>query len=63
VLWDESKLTRAQVVEQLRAGDPSIEVVPETKPGIEIASWMLQDGEAEIIARRLGAILTKGAKR
>jgi D-glucosaminate-6-phosphate ammonia-lyase len=64
VHWDEPALgiSRAQLVHRLREGDPPIEVVPDTNPGIEIASWMLQEGEAEIVARRLRAALRKGAQ-
>ena len=59
VNWDEAQLgiSRAGLVRALREGTPSIEVVPDTKPGIEIASWMLQPGEAEIVGRALRAIL------
>lgn len=65
IRWDEAKLglTKQDMLAKLRDGDPEIEVVPEPEPGIEIASWMLQDGEAEIVARRVRAILTgKGTR-
>jgi L-seryl-tRNA(Ser) seleniumtransferase len=59
VLWDEPRLgvSRLELVQRLREGTPSIEVVPEVKPGVEIASWMLQRGEAEIVGKALRRIL------
>ena len=58
IRWDQRlvKVSPAEIVRQLRDGDPSIEVVPVPyeEGSVEIASWMLQPGEAEIIARRLG---------
>jgi seryl-tRNA(Sec) selenium transferase len=60
VQWDAGRiaLTPKAVMQKLREGDPSIELVPEPEAGIEIASWMLQPGEAEIVARRIREILT-----
>ena len=57
--WDRAALqiTPAEVVEQLRAGDPSIESTPAPKDELVFTVWMLQPGEAEIVARRLRAIL------
>ena len=49
---------------QLREGTPSIELVPnDPKPGqgVEIASWMLQPGEAEIVAGRIEEVLGRKA--
>ena len=53
--WDPARirLTPAGLMQKLRDGEPSIELVPEPREGVEIASWMLQPGEAEIVARRL----------
>ncbi len=58
VSWDEAVLpiTANDVKQKLRDGDPSIELAPGGR-NLEIASWMLQDGEAEIVADRLAAIL------
>ena len=58
VRWT-AKLTPAQVQQRLREGEPSIECVPESyEPGcVEVASWMLQPGEAEIVGRRLAEVL------
>lgn len=62
VTWDESKIpvSRADAMRRLREGEPSIELVPDHSKGLEIAAWMLQPGEPEIIARRLRAILMEG---
>jgi len=51
----------AEIAEELRAGDPPIEVVPvpQEEDALEIASWTLQPGEAEIVARRLREILIR----
>lgn len=61
VSWDRSAVPIApdDVKQKLRDGDPSIELipggyVPET---LEIASWMLQPGEAEIVGARIAEIL------
>jgi len=42
-----------------RAG-PSIELRPGAPQGIEVAVWMMQPGEAQIVARRIREVL-KGA--
>jgi hypothetical protein len=48
-------------MQKLREGDPSIEVVPIPFPNyIEIATTMMQPGEAEIVARRVAEVLTQG---
>jgi L-seryl-tRNA(Ser) seleniumtransferase len=66
VRWDASlvRITPAEVMRQLREGNPSIELVPapEVKESLEIASWMLQPGEAQIVARRIRETL-KGASQ
>ena len=50
------------VMQKLRDGEPSIELVPAPSVAgtLEIASWMLQPGEADIISRRIREILTGG---
>jgi L-seryl-tRNA(Ser) seleniumtransferase len=61
VTWDPAarKLTPPQLMQKLREGDPSIEVVPIPFPNyIEIATTMMQPGEAEIVARRLREALS-----
>jgi L-seryl-tRNA(Ser) seleniumtransferase len=60
VHWDQSKvkLTPNQVMKMLREGQPSIEASPATdKDNLVLAVWMLEKGEAEIVARRVAAVL------
>src|SRR5712692_8630099 len=60
IRWDQNrvKLSPLEVMKQLRDGDPSIEANPGTdKNALVIGVWMLQPGEAEIVARRLRAVL------
>ncbi|MEJ7608931.1 MAG: hypothetical protein WKF37_22315 [Bryobacteraceae bacterium] len=56
-------ITSAELMQKLRDGEPSIELVPapSVPNTIEIASWMLQPGDADVITRRIREILTKGA--
>jgi L-seryl-tRNA(Ser) seleniumtransferase len=65
VRWDAGKysIKPDALMQKLREGEPSVEVVPApyVSGSVEIATWMLQPGEAEIIARRIRDILTKGA--
>ncbi|MCS6952925.1 MAG: selenocysteine synthase [Bryobacterales bacterium] len=63
VRWDTErvKVTVADAVRQLREGEPSIEVVPGAREFLTISVWMLQPGEAQIVARRLREILKKAA--
>jgi D-glucosaminate-6-phosphate ammonia-lyase len=61
--WDPSqlKLTPPEVRRKLLEGEPSIEVTPSTNESeLVLTVWMLQPGEAEIIARRLAEILRAG---
>jgi D-glucosaminate-6-phosphate ammonia-lyase len=62
--WDAAalKIEPRDVVEQLREGEPSIEVTPAEKDELVMNVWMLQPGEAQIVARRLREILRR-AKR
>jgi L-seryl-tRNA(Ser) seleniumtransferase len=59
ITWDEAALhlTAAQAVQKLREGQPSIELRPGAEKGIEVAVWMLQPGEAQIVARRIREVL------
>jgi L-seryl-tRNA(Ser) seleniumtransferase len=60
IRWDQSKikLSPLDVMKQMREGDPSIEVTPSTnKEELVIAVWMLQPGEAQIVAKRLRAVM------
>jgi L-seryl-tRNA(Ser) seleniumtransferase len=63
ITWDESalKLTPAEMVKKLKEGNPSIELRPGAAQGIEVAVWMLQPGEAQIVARRIREVLKGGA--
>jgi len=62
ITWDTSKisLTPEEVRKQLREGQPSIETTPAGKDQFVMAVWMLQPGEAQVVARRLRSVL-KGA--
>ena len=66
IRWDQGivRVTPTEIVRQLRDGDPSIEVVPvpDEEGSLEIASWMLRPGEAEIIAGRLGERLASALR-
>jgi L-seryl-tRNA(Ser) seleniumtransferase len=59
VSWDESaiKLSSQDVLQRLREGNPSVEMMPGGKNGLTITVWMLQPGEAQIVARRLREVL------
>ena len=63
IRWDQSavKIKPAEVVRQLRDGEPSIELVPGARDQLGVAVWMLQPGEAQIVARRLRQILKAAA--
>jgi L-seryl-tRNA(Ser) seleniumtransferase len=62
ITWDPSviRITPKEAVEKLRDGEPSIEVRPGAKDALEVAVWMMQSGEAQIVARRIREVL-KGA--
>jgi L-seryl-tRNA(Ser) seleniumtransferase len=64
VHWDRKlvKLTSADLTRRLREGRPSIELVPglEEPEALQISSWTLQTGEAEMVARRLREIFVSG---
>lgn len=60
ITWDQSavKLTPKEVVQKLRDGEPSIELRPGgARDAIEVAVWMLQPGEAQIVAKRIREVL------
>ncbi len=50
-------LPAAEVVRQLREGDPSIAALAEAEYGLRIAVWTLRDGEHRIVATRIRDIL------
>jgi L-seryl-tRNA(Ser) seleniumtransferase len=62
ITWDTSRLKPADVVQRLRDGEPRIEVRPVVGDALEIAVWMLEPGEVDIVADRLKEILQKGMK-
>lgn len=64
VEWEQStvRVTPGDLMQKLRDGQPSIELVPEPQAGIEIASWMLQPGEPEIVGRRIRSLLLEARK-
>jgi L-seryl-tRNA(Ser) seleniumtransferase len=61
VSWDftKRKLTARQMADQLRSGEPSIEVVPGAGRQLEIGVWMLEPGDDVIVAQRIRQILAK----
>jgi len=63
IQWDEGALgmTGADVKRQLRDGAPSIELRSSPGDRLELGVWMLKPGEAEIVAHRLGEIMTPSA--
>lgn len=62
ITWDQSKvkISPRDVVKALREGTPSIEVTPSPADRVIVAVWMLQQGEAEVVAKRVREVL-KGA--
>lgn len=59
IKWDpgQVKVSVAEVVKQLREGEPSIEVVPGSRDALQIGVWMMEPGEAQIVARRVREVL------
>jgi len=58
ITWDKAELKVDGVVKKLREGTPSIEIRPGSKDGdIVVAVWMLQQGEAQVVAKRLREVL------
>jgi len=49
------------VAKQLREGTPSIEVTPGSDDRLTLTVWMLQQGEAETVARRVREALESAA--
>jgi L-seryl-tRNA(Ser) seleniumtransferase len=63
IRWDRAKvgLSPVDVKQRLLEGEPSIEVNPATNQNeLVIGVWMLQPGEAQVVARRVREVL-KGA--
>lgn len=59
IKWDAAKLgiTVKEAVAKLREGDPSIEANPGSREELILGVWMLQPGEAQIVARRVREVL------
>mgnify|MGYP001405665050 CR=1 FL=1 len=54
-------LSGADFKKQLREGTPSIGVTPSGDDRLVVAGWMLQPGEAEIVAKRIREVLKKAS--
>lgn len=63
ILWDENKVKvdKKDLQEKLRNGEPSIEVMPNEKDGINVTVFMLKPGQDKIVARRIKEELSKAA--
>lgn len=64
--WDRDAvaISPVQVRKQLLEGEPSIEVTPSTNEReLVLTVWMLQPGEAAVVAQRLAEILSSAAQR
>ena len=61
ITWDVEKVGRTyrEVGSAMRAGTPSIELRPGPDTEIAVAAWMMQDGDDEIVAKRLREELGK----
>ncbi len=58
VSWDDSvKLTSRDAIAKLREGEPSIETMPGGRTALNIGVWMMQPGDAQVVARRLREVL------
>ena len=63
IAWDNSKIkiTTKDLQEQLRKGDPSIEVGGGGEQSFNVTVWMLKAGEEKIVGRRIKEELTKAS--
>jgi L-seryl-tRNA(Ser) seleniumtransferase len=61
IAWDNSKIKIAtkDLQEQLRKGDPSIEVGGGGENTFNVTAWMLKPGQEKIVARRIKEELTR----
>jgi len=55
------KIAPPELIRQLSEGAPSIEVRSSPRDCVEIGVWLLQPGEAQIVARRIREILKSAA--
>jgi L-seryl-tRNA(Ser) seleniumtransferase len=64
--WDEStvKMSPAEAVRALREGEPSVEVCLLSLTGgrFELTAWMMEEGEAETVAKRLKDVFSAALK-
>jgi L-seryl-tRNA(Ser) seleniumtransferase len=61
IRWNQSKiaLNGTEAMARLRAGSPSIEACPMTTPeALVIGVWMMKQGDAEVVARRVREVLS-----
>ena len=65
IRWDYggAQLTPEQAAEELRQGEPAIEVRPNPSEGLEVAVWMLAAGEDRIVGRRVRSVLAAALRR
>jgi L-seryl-tRNA(Ser) seleniumtransferase len=64
IRWDQSKvkISPREAARRLREGDPSIEANPMTNASeLVFGVWMMQPGEAEIVAKAAAAVLKSAA--
>jgi L-seryl-tRNA(Ser) seleniumtransferase len=63
ISWDNSKIKIAtkDLQEQLRKGDPSIEVGGGGENSFNVTAWMLKPGQEKIVARRIKEELVKAS--
>jgi L-seryl-tRNA(Ser) seleniumtransferase len=63
ITWDFAKrrLSAAQMANQLRDGEPSIEVTPGSRRQIVIGVWMMEPGDDAIVGERMRQILARTA--
>ena len=58
IRWDaQHRVTPAEMVKNLREGEPSIEVTPGSRNPLVIGVWMMQPGDDAIVGRRIREIL------
>ncbi len=63
ISWDfnKVKLTRDEMIEKLKNGNPSVAVMGGGDYGITITVWMLKPGQEKIVAKRVQDELKKGS--
>lgn len=63
IRWAEGavRITPVELIRRLREGEPSIETRSSPKDCVELGVWLLQPGEAQIVAKRVREILKSAA--